>query len=457
MVATAATAAAAQGLPAGVGAALARAQVPPESVSLLVVDAEGKAVPRLSHRAQEARNPASVMKLVSTYAALDLLGPAYRWHTPVYVEGRVREGTLHGNLYIKGQGDPKLVSERLWLLLRRVQGLGIRHITGDIVQDGSAFAAFEEDPGRFDGEPLRPYNASPAALLINFKSLVMTFVPDRAAGVAWVQVEPPLAALRVASSVPLQKTQDSACNGWREALKADFKDPAHIRFAGTYAWGCGEKVWSVAYVEPASFNRRALQGMWQQLGGTLGGVVREGKAPAQESAFELESAPLTEIVRDINKYSNNVMAQQLFLSLSLPQASMEASRAVLQRWWKERFGDEPAPVIENGSGLSRQDRISAQSLARVLQHAYRSPHMPELMGSLPISGVDGTLQRVRTSATGSAHLKTGSLRDVTALAGYVLADSGKRYILVALVNHAQASSARAALEALVEWTVHDTP
>ena len=160
-------------------------------------------------------NPASVMKLVTTYAALDLLGPAYLWNTPVYTEGNISNGVLNGNLYIKGQGDPKLVLERLWLLLRRVQGLGIKTIAGDIVLDRSAFSLPEVDPAQFDGEPLRPYNVAPDALLVNFKSVVMTFTPDRAAQVAQVQYDPPLAGVALPATVALGAGE---CGDYRAAL-----------------------------------------------------------------------------------------------------------------------------------------------------------------------------------------------------------------------------------------------
>jgi serine-type D-Ala-D-Ala carboxypeptidase/endopeptidase (penicillin-binding protein 4) len=458
--------AAAEGLPPAVEAALQRANLPRDAITLLVVDAEGRQPPRLSHRASVPVNPASVMKLVTTYAALDLLGPSYSWRTPVYVEGAVRDGTLYGNLYIRGLGDPKLVTERLWLLLRRVQGLGVRQIAGDIVLDRSAFDVVAADPGSFDGEPLRPYNAAPDALLLNFKSVTMTFVPDRSIRTAQVHFEPPLAGVAMQASVPLNNNGD--CDDYRAALKADFSDPARIRFNGSYPAGCAEKVWSVAYVEPQSFARRAVEGLWRDMGGQLGGTVREGRVPTlggtdlvPEPAFELASAPLAEVIRDINKYSNNVMAQQLFLTLSLatappkgPPASAEASRAVLRRWWLERFGPEEVPVVDNGSGLSRRTLISAQALARLLQTAYRSPLMPELMASLPLNGVDGTLRNRRTLA-GNAHLKTGSLRDVTALAGYVHGASGRRYVLVAIANHPAAEAARPVFDALLEWTVRD--
>jgi len=466
-----------QALPPEVAAALARAKVPLESVTLLVVDAEGKSPPRLSHRAQVPVNPASVMKLVTTYAALDLLGPAYSWRTPVYVDGPIRDGTLHGNLFIKGQGDPKLVVERLWLLLRRVQGLGITSIAGDIVLDHSAFETVETDPASFDGEPLRPYNAAPDALLLNFKSVLMTFVPDRAAHTASVQFEPPLQGVKMQRSVPLSGAENGSCGDYRSALKADFSDPARIRFGGSYPAACVEKVWPVAYADPSSYNQRAVAGMWREIGGKLSGTVREDRLPdasaagakaALQPVFEMSSPPLADLIRDINKYSNNVMAQQVFLTLSLPgrdqsgnsgaaapPATREASREVLRRWWQERIGSDDAPLLDNGSGLSRDERISAQALAHLLQCAYRSALMPELMSSLPMSGVDGTLKRSRAMAAGSAHLKTGSLRDVAAVAGYVHAASGKRYCLVAIANHANALAARPAFDALLDWTAND--
>lgn len=443
-------------LPADVSAALARAKVPPEALSALVVDVEGRAAPRLTHRAGVPVNPASVMKLVTTYAALDTLGPTYSWTTPVYVEGTARNGTLYGNVYIKGQGDPKLVLERLWLLLRRVQGLDIRTIAGDIVLDRSAFDVAAPDPGDFDGERLRPYNAAPDALLLNYKAVVMTFVPDRAANAAHVNYEPPLAGVQWPTHVPLTETD---CNDWRAALRADVSDPTRIRFAGRYPASCGEKVWPLAYADPASYAARAVEGLWREMGGQLQGRVREGKVPGGLTpAFELASPALAEVVRDVNKYSNNVMAQQLFLTLSLAQqgvGSYAASREVLQGWWKERFGADDVPVLDNGSGLSRSERITALALARLLQHAWASPLLPELASSLPITGVDGTLRRMRNRAAGSAHLKTGSLRDVAGVAGYVHAASGRRYVLVAIVNHANANAARPAIEALIEWAQKD--
>jgi D-alanyl-D-alanine carboxypeptidase/D-alanyl-D-alanine-endopeptidase (penicillin-binding protein 4) len=447
------TASARDTLPPAVAQALARARVPAEAVSIVVEEAGSKGNPLLSHRAHASMNPASVMKLVTTLAGLETLGPGWSWKTPVYIEGTAREGTLYGNVYIQGQGDPKLVAERLWLLLRRVQGLDIRNIAGDIVLDRSAFEVPTVDPGEFDGEPLRPYNAAPDALLLNFKSVLMTFVPDRSANAAHVHVEPPLAGVTWPTHVPLRETE---CNDYRGALRADFSDPLRPRFAGRYPVACGEKVWPLAWGDPVSYGPRAIEGMWRAIGGQLQGRVREGRVPESLSpAFALESPPLAELVRDINKYSNNVMTQQLFLTLSLQQqgqGTIADSRELLRAWWRERFGAGDEPLISNGAGLSREDRISAAALARLLQYAWTSPLMPELMSSLPISGLDGTLRPSRWRAEGSAHLKTGSLRDVASIAGYVHTTEGRRYVLVAVVNHPNANAVRPALEALVEWT-----
>ena len=189
-------------LPPEVYAALERAKVPPEALVVIVQEA-GSNRTRLAWRAEVPVNPASLTKLLTTYAALDLLGPAWTWNTPVWLQGTVTDGVLEGNLVIKGSGDPKLVPERLWLLLRRVQQLGVQEIRGDIVLDRSAFNVPEQNPGDFDGEPLLPYNVRPDALLLAYRSVLLSFTPDAARGVALVGLDPPLAGVRADTSVPL--------------------------------------------------------------------------------------------------------------------------------------------------------------------------------------------------------------------------------------------------------------
>lgn len=480
LLSSAASFAAPDSLPAPVAAALDRAKVPRDAV-VAVVQEVGSTRPRLTWQAEQPVNPASLMKLLTTYAALELLGPAWTWSTPVWLQGSLRDGVLDGNLVIKGNGDPKLVLERMWLLLRRVQQLGVREIRGDIVLDRSAFAVPDQNPANFDGEALRPYNVRADALMLNYKAVVFTFTPDAARGIATVSTDPPLAGVRVDTSVPLT---GGPCEDWRGALRADLTDPMRLRFAGGFATACAEKTWATAYADPERYNARALLGMWKEMGGRIGGTVRDGAAPATPPSFESTSPPLAEVIRDINKYSNNVMAQQLFLTLGLTQrgtGTPEAAREVIREWGKERLGAASASlVIDNGSGLSRDSRLSAQLLTRLLLAAWASPVMPELMSSLPVSGIDGTLgprraaprgpilsgdeaagvsgsssQRARATF-GRAHLKTGSLRDVAGIAGYVLANSGRRYVVVAIANHANANAARPAFDALVQWAAGDS-
>jgi len=438
----------AQPLPPEVEAALEAQGLPRDAVTVLVAPAEGGA-PRVAHRVDNAVNPASVAKLATTYAALDLLGPNFTWMTPVYFDGPVRQGILQGNLVIRGQGDPKLVVERLWLLLRRVRALGVHTIQGDIVLDRSAFQLPVHDPAAFDGQPLRPYNASPDALLVNFKAVALSFTPE--SGQVRVRAEPALAGVPWPATVA---GGPGDCGDWITALAADFRDPAQVRFAGRFPLACGEQVWQIAWPEPTAYAQRAIAALWQDLGGQLRGRVRDGPVPpGLKPAFEFASPPLAEVIRDINKYSNNVMAQQLFLTLSLQQrgsGSFEGSREVLRNWWRERFGGEP-PVTENGSGLSRNESITARQLGQLLQAAWVSPLMPDLAASLPLLGLDGTLRRQRQNI-GLAHLKTGSLNEVSGVAGYVHGPQGRRYVLVAIANHRKASAIRPAVQALVEWT-----
>ena len=508
--------AAAPGLPPAVLSALERAQLPPEALVAYVAELgpQGAFPPRLAHRAQQPVNPASLMKLYTTGAALELLGPAWTWSTPVLANGPVIDGVLQGDLVLQGRGDPTLTIERVWLLLRQLQQRGIREVRGDIVLDGSAFMLPPANPADFDGEPLKPYNVRPDALLLNYKSITLGLRPEPPNGVARVSTDVALAGVSVDASVPLVA---GACGDWRGALELDFSDPARLRLAGRYPAACGEKTWPLAYSEARSYNARLLESMWREIGGRIGGRVREGSTPpGAQTLFEVTSPPLAAVVRDINKYSNNVMAEQLFLSLAYSQtAAARASttaaiaaiaalaepppaaasgagaaastvagaaetssvtaanasrpgvvhsdllaRELVAGQVRLRTGcSEAELVVDNGSGLSRHSRSSARCLAAWLQALWASPVMPELMSSLPVPGIDGTTRRPGRhwgAALGRAHLKTGSLRDTAGVAGYVLAASGRRYALVAIVNHAQASAARPVLDALVQWAAEDT-
>ncbi len=459
-----------EALPPPVAAALARAEVPATAFAAVVVPLDGHEA-RVRHQSGMPVNPASVMKLVTSYAAFDLLGPGYTWSTRFYTDGPLEAGALRGNLYVRGGGDPKFVLERIQEAFAALQAQGVQLILGDMVLDSSAFDLPPYDPGAFDGEALRPYNAGPDALLVNFKSVVLGFLPDAAAGVARVVSEPPLAGLAIDASVPLS---NGACGDWRGGLRARFDDPGRIAFQGRYPLRCGEQKWPVAYQDPASFAARAMEGLWRASGGLLTGQVRAGLTPLDAKLLlDAPSLPLTDILTDVNQWSNNVMAQQVFLTLGqlAPQATalpgsgplpwtrsgFEQARTVLGNWWRRTFGERvPAPVIQNGSGLSRDERITPEALALLLRHAARHPQADAFVGTLSLAGVTGTARRYaadeRSPVYGHAWLKTGTLRDVTGVAGYVNAANGVRYVVVAFVNHPNAPAARPALEALVEWT-----
>ncbi len=468
-------------LPPTVMEALNRAQVPASALSALVVSVNPDAHERLRHRANTSVNPASVMKLVTTYAAIDLLGSDFTWNTRFYTDGAVENGMLRGNLYVRGGGDPKFVLERIQEAYLALQAKGVNVILGDMVLDHSAFELPAIDPGAFDGEALRPYNASPDALLVNFKSVILTFQPDVANGVAYVISEPPMAGLKVDATVPLSRT---ACGDWRGAVQARFDDPDRIRFEGRYPQNCGELKWPVAYQQPASYAARAMEGLWRSSGGAITGQVRDGVMPAEvQLLHEARSLPLSEIIVDVNQWSNNVMAQQVFLTLgqlAQPQtatpmlavvapgsaaarlvpsrpARFELSREVVGDWWKRTFGPRvPGPVLDNGSGLSRDERITSEALAGLLRHAAYHPQAMQFVQSLSVAGVNGTAARLarggQSAARGNAWIKTGTLRDVTGIAGYVNAVNGARYAVVGFINHPNAPAARPALDALLEWT-----
>jgi D-alanyl-D-alanine carboxypeptidase/D-alanyl-D-alanine-endopeptidase (penicillin-binding protein 4) len=449
-------------LPPSVKQALRQAQVPPEALSVLVQPlGDGAPRARLAHRDSEAMNPASVMKLFTTWAGLQLLGPDHVWRTRIYTEGRVHDGVLHGPLYVRGSGDPKLVLERAQALIEQVRAAGVQDIRGDVVLDNSVFEVSPRSEP-FDDEPLRPYNVAPDGLLMNFRSVIYTFTPDEASGRARVRSEPPLAGLEVPAEVPLIA---GPCGDWRSGLKADFGDALRPRFAGGYPSRCGERPWPVAFAAADQYAPRMFEALWRQAGGRLGGQVRWGRVPASAQALvQHDSLPLRQIVADINKMSNNVMAQQLFLSLSSEMGApgrLQASRLRLSRWWRAGFADAPEPVIDNGSGLSREERSTARSIVRLLVQARRDPLGPVFSDSLAVAGVDGTVSRMaermpQSPLIGRAWLKTGSLRDVVSVAGYVQGESGQLYAVAAIINHPLAAQARPALDRLLDWTARDT-
>ncbi|TAK92543.1 MAG: D-alanyl-D-alanine carboxypeptidase/D-alanyl-D-alanine-endopeptidase [Burkholderiaceae bacterium] len=452
-------------MPAPVAEALRRANLPASAVSVVIQPVDQSA-PLLTHNADAAMNPASVMKLVISAAALDTLGPAATWKTRVYaLQSPDAQGVLRSDLYLQGGGDPKLTLERLWLLLHELRERGVREIRGDVIVDRSFFTNISGDTGAFDNEPLKPQNTLPDALLLNYNSVRFDFL--LAPGVVRTTlriVAMPEIPLNIINRVRV--THANGCGDWREAITVDYAPqavPPQITFTGNYPESCGDKPWYFSlHARHDEFLRAAFEQIWSEVGGrwtpTSPARLHEGALPEQAvPLLEFESPPLADVLRDINKFSNNVMARNLFLTLGKGEDTQPATLAqAAQRvgdWLKGIGINAPELVLENGSGLSRAERISARHLAAVLQYAWRSPWMPEYISSLSLFGVDGTTRRRYhdNHAAGQAHLKTGSLNDARALAGFVRAQSGKRFILVWLVNDTRAREALPAQEALLDW------
>jgi D-alanyl-D-alanine carboxypeptidase/D-alanyl-D-alanine-endopeptidase (penicillin-binding protein 4) len=449
----------AAGLPAAFTDALEQAGIPISHVAVVVqpLDAAG---PVLSHNAEAALNPASVMKLVTSFAALNQLGPDYVWTTDVWADGVITDGVLNGDLVIRGHGDPTLTLERMWLLQRELRARGVRHIRGNLVLDLSHFELPPIDPGAFDGEPLALYNAVPGALVANFNATTLRLKPDG----RQVLIVPDIALPGVVLTSQLLIEDNTACDGWKDALTPTLPDPERLELVvtGRYARGCGEQAWSLNLFEPAATFDFIFRGLWAESGGTLSGATVPGMAPNAEALLKFPSEPLTGALTRLNKYSNNLMTRNLFLTLgaerygapATPEKGAQAVRDVLA----QRGIPIRKLVLENGAGLSRIERISADALTRILHAAYHSPLFAEFQSALPIVALNGTLKRRFNGSplSGNAHLKTGTLRDVSALAGYVYTVHGERVSFVMLVNHANARRSEAAQRALLEW-VHTTP
>jgi serine-type D-Ala-D-Ala carboxypeptidase/endopeptidase (penicillin-binding protein 4) len=441
-------------LPEPVRAALARAGVPASAAAVVVEPVADGAI-AVSYRAGVPMNPASVMKLFTTYAALDLLGPAFTFHTDVLATGELSGGILDGNLVIRGGGDPKLTYERLWQMANQLRARGVREIRGDVILDRGYFAAASYDPGRFDNDPRRAYNVGPDALLVNFQAVEFRFIPD-GDGVR-VAPEPNLPNVEVMSRL---KLSGEPCGAWRRNLRQEIDRNgllASVMFTGSYPADCGERSWALSVFDGPQFTESVWRWVWSESGGTLRGAVRAGASPADARlVYRHESEPLANLVRDTNKFSNNVMARHLFLALSAERngggGDAASSARLVEEWLRARGVAAPELVLENGSGLSRNERASAATIAAVLRSAWASPLMPELAASLPVFAVDGTLKsRPPAAASGQAHLKGGTLTGVQSMAGYVLDAKGRRWIVVMILNHPNANAAQPALDALVEW------
>lgn len=457
LTAQGATLALAQALPPELASVWNASRLPQSALSIVVDEADGARL--IGINAQEPRNPASVMKLVSTWAGLSALGPEYTWRTSLMAQGGLQvdaQGTLKGPLYIKAGGDPFLTVPELWDMLRELRLRGVKNLT-EVVVDRSIFGNVAINPGDFDNAGDRPYNASPDAMMVGLGASRLVFQPDTQAR-KWVAiVDPPLPGVRVQGDV---EWSTAVCPGSPVVgtqVNPEGRDIV-IRVSGKAAASCGEfSVYRLVHSQTEFFDK-LFRSLWRDLGGTLARDITAGRVPGNAQAITWhDSRSLSDLIRIINKQSNNVMARTILLTVGAETGGQGATvasgeRAVMAVLARQGV-DTRGWTVDNGSGLSRNGRVTAGGMADMLKVAWRSNWMPEYISSFAISGVDGTVRgRLRDDEVqGRAHLKTGTLRDSRALAGYVLGASGKRYIVVMMVNDERSASARPFFDAVVKW------
>jgi serine-type D-Ala-D-Ala carboxypeptidase/endopeptidase (penicillin-binding protein 4) len=445
-------------LPQTVMVGLQRAHVPLSSISV-VVEKVGDRTPIVALNAGKPMMPASTMKLVTTYSGLSILGPDYRWRTSAYADGTLdANGVLHGNLYIQGTGDPKLVPEELIDLVQKIHKAGITGVDGALVLDKRYFDASTRDLPPFDDDTTAPYNVGPDPLLYAFKSLSFTLTPSPDGSVA-IDVLPALSQLQIDNQM---HAVNGPCRGDAASVSPTVTPQPNgtvvASFDGEYSVRCGPRTINVAVLDHTAFFAGGFLALWQQTGGTFNGATREGAVPVGARLVATHQGPvLSDIVRDINKFSNNTMARNLFLTIGAteekPPATPAKSARAIEAFLRRDSVDMQYLTLDNGSGLSRDEHVTALSLADLLQRANASPVAQVFVESLPIAGVDGTMRNRLTNqgAGGNAHIKTGTLRDVRAIAGYVASADGNSYVVVSLINDPHSEAARAAHDALLEW------
>lgn len=437
---------------------LAEAGIDPAEAGVAIarLDGTGHGTPVWVLNANRPFNPASTMKLVTTWAALSVLGPEFRWRTGLYLRGKVIDGVLHGDLVVRGGGDPKFVIEDLTAWIAQIRAAGLREIRGDLVIDDAIFEPVDETLAPFDGDASQPYNVLPSGALMNFKS---TRVVVRAIGSkASLELDPPLADVAIENRVRVQR---GPCRYGAAGLRVrDSGGPRPvIRVEGPYSSGCGEQGLFAAVLGHVEFARAFFAASWRAAGGAWSGGARieRGAAVGKPWIEWVSPRTLADVVDDVNHFSNNVMARLLLLQLAAASGAHPAhvgdGRAAVLAWLRGRGLDFPDLVLDNGSGLSREGRISAVELVRLLADAQGTEQGERFRESLPRVGETGTMRYrlVGEPVAGHAWIKTGSLAEVRAIAGYVEAASGRRYALAMLVNGTRAAASAPVQDRLLRW------
>ena len=386
----------------------------------------------VAHRVDTSLNPASIIKIATAASALDLLGSTHRFETKFMSDGRVEDGVILGDLYVVGGGDPSMTVERFLLFLNKLRNRGIREIRGDLVIDDFFFDLPPHEPAAFDGAPLKPYNAGAGAFMVNFQTQRVVILPQ--GNIIQAYTEPPNDNFIVRNQI---RSGKGRCRNWRgkirEVLRGD-ETRMTLTLKGVFPPRCGEQGFFIRALEKNAHAAGVFRAFWRRLGGKWLGQWRRGRAPATAQTLAVfESPPLSEVIASMNKYSNNVIARNLFLSLpaahSSPPYSISEAHQTMSDWLAAVQVNGDGLVIDNGSGLSRKTRITAAQMAHLLRYIWRHPLRAELAASLPILGLDGTMRKrlKNKKITGEGRFKTGSLSGVKSIAGFFTRRRGARY------------------------------
>ena len=442
--------------------ALAAVDIPAAHVSVLSQPLEGGApgAKGWAVNPNTLRLTASTAKLYTTYAALVKLGPATTLKTEVWQNQPTTDSPGRtGDLTLVGSGDPSVTVERLSSLLRQLRAQGIKDIRGNIVLDRSRFgppSALPFDPTAFDAKPMRPYNVGPDALLLNFRAIQIVLTPQN--GNVLARLETPLAGAELDNQL---QASDGPCSDWKDNVQSSINGNFRITLKGKFPRSCTPQSLQLAahgseLVGEAGANKYAealIRGLWLEMGGSWNGKAVSGIKPASATLIaSSESQPVAQLVRDINKYSNNVMARQLFLLLADAPSTQAAAEQALRQTLAARNVPMKHLVIENGSGLSRKEATTADEMSGLLRVIWNDPRMPELLSSLPIGGTDGTLKKNKHNGgdTGRIRLKTGSLENTRAAAGYVQDRHGRWHTLVVMIQDPKATANYGALREAID-------
>ena len=444
-------------LPSGIESAIAKSGIPKKDISIYIKEAGKGSRVVASLNAGRVRTPASVIKVLTTYAAVLKLGFDYRWPTVFYRRGRIANGVLHGDLIVKGYGDPTLSDEDLPKIVSRIKDAGIERITGNIVIDRSYFKVGSRNTSGFDGHPHSPYNAMPDVMMFNERVSTICVIPKLNS----VTKKTPDKSFVVHNQ--LQRV-NKPCRGrysWPHVKIDDSKAVPEVWLKGKISKRCGKRNICQVLTKPYKSFYYALKAALQEEGVAVGGRLHLQPLPkGAKVLFTHYSVPLEKIVSKTAKKSNNLYARHLLLLLGAkmygaPATEEKGRKAVRIILRANGALGRSLPHVDNGSGLSRTSKITAKILASVLDNAY-SRYGMRWMQTLSIAGRDGTIKkRFRgTVVRNRAWMKTGTLKHVKNIAGYVKSKNGRYYTAVILVNskHARWKAAKMQ-DAIITWLV----